>query len=240
MKIYAATQKGLQKKENEDRVVINHTILSFGKFYGELEQGILAVADGVGGNLAGAVASHYVANALGEYQSVDASLFQKINQGLIEASNSNADWRKMATTLAGVCINESGVQLFWVGNSRVYAVQGGKYLKQLTQDDTTINFLLSTGQLSPDEVEDFPKKNEIIACFGAGDESLLNMKIEALVAPPSMFLLTSDGIHDHLSIDDIEDVIQSAHSLCEICDLLINQAVQEGSTDDLSVMIGVI
>ena len=50
MKIYAATQKGVQKAQNEDRVVLNQNILSVGIYECECTEGFVAVADGVGGN----------------------------------------------------------------------------------------------------------------------------------------------------------------------------------------------
>ena len=53
MKIYAATQKGVQKARNEDRVVLNQNILSMGIRECECTEGFVAVADGVGGNNAG-------------------------------------------------------------------------------------------------------------------------------------------------------------------------------------------
>ena len=66
MKIYAATQKGVQKVQNEDRVVLNQNILSMGIHECEYAEGFVAVADGVGGNNAGAVASQFVAEELGK------------------------------------------------------------------------------------------------------------------------------------------------------------------------------
>ena len=66
MKIYAATQKGVQKAQNEDRVVLNQNILSMGIHECECTEGFVAVTDGVGGNNAGAVASQFVAEELGK------------------------------------------------------------------------------------------------------------------------------------------------------------------------------
>ena len=57
MKIYAATAKSLEHYENEDRIVVGKTILNMGSFEAEIDSGLLAIADGVGGQNAGAVAS---------------------------------------------------------------------------------------------------------------------------------------------------------------------------------------
>lgn len=59
MNIVAITQKGPNKAENEDRIILGKNIIAEGVFQTQLANGIIAVADGVGGNNAGAVASHY-------------------------------------------------------------------------------------------------------------------------------------------------------------------------------------
>ena len=48
MKVYAATQNGIHKNRNEDRVLIGSTILAAGEYSLEMPSGIVAVADGVG------------------------------------------------------------------------------------------------------------------------------------------------------------------------------------------------
>lgn len=57
MKVYAATQNGIHKNRNEDRVLIGSTILAAGEYSLEMPSGIVAVADGVGGNRAGDTAA---------------------------------------------------------------------------------------------------------------------------------------------------------------------------------------
>ena len=238
MKIIAITQKGLNKSENEDRVVAGKSIIASGTFLAEVEDGIIAVADGVGGHNAGAVASHFVANNICGLKEVSFEQMEQLNDDLVEVSKTHAGHKGMATTLSGVCMSNEKTQLFSVGNTRVYLLQSRKYLKQLTTDDTTLNYLLATCQLSPEEAENFDRKNEITACFGGGNPEFFRIKIsniEPLVAP---FMLTTDGIHDYLSVDEMEDLIE-AHGLTEICcSELIKAARSKGSVDDASVVFG--
>lgn len=238
MKIIAITQKGLNKSENEDRVVVGKSIIACGTFLAEVEDGIIAVADGVGGHNAGAVASHFVANNIGGLKEVSFEQMEQLNDDLVEVSKVHAEYKGMATTLSGVYLSNEKTQLFSVGNTRVYLLQSRKYLKQLTTDDTTLNYLLATGQLSPEEAENFDRKNEITACFGGGNPEFFRIKIsniEPLVAP---FMLTTDGIHDYLSADEMEDLIE-VHGLTEICcSELIKAARSKGSVDDASVVFG--
>ncbi|MCD7763133.1 MAG: hypothetical protein LUI14_08015 [Lachnospiraceae bacterium] len=64
VKIVAVTQKGTNKQENEDRIVAGKSVIADGIFQTDISNGIIAIADGVGGNNAGAVASHFVASRL--------------------------------------------------------------------------------------------------------------------------------------------------------------------------------
>lgn len=238
MNVIAVTQKGLNKIENEDRIIIGKTIVANGTLFSEITDGIIAIADGVGGQNAGSVASHFVANSICSMSEITVNQLKKINNELIKASEDNEGRKGMATTLSGVCIGDSNTQLFSIGNTRVYLLQSRKYLKQLTTDDTTLNYLLATGQLSAEDAKSFERKNEITACFGGGSSDLFKVKvshIEPLAAP---IMITSDGIHDYLSVDQMEDIIEE-HGLSEnACIELIKVARNNGSVDDASVVLG--
>lgn len=237
MKFYASSQIGIGKAENEDRMILGRSVIAGGSIVTDIESGIVAVADGVGGNNAGAVASHFVASRLSNADTVDLEVLSQINTDLITLSQSSLQYSKMATTLSGVRFANESTQVFHVGNTRVYTLQSGKYLKQLTVDDTTLNYLIASGQLSAEEAESFDKKNEIIACFGGGTSILFKAKVFAAdIASPIM--LTSDGIHDYLSADDLEDIIDEYGVSLQAGEKMIEAARRNGSTDDASVIIG--
>lgn len=235
MKIYAATQKGVQKAQNEDRVVLNQNILSVGIYECECTEGFVAVADGVGGNNAGAVASQFVAEELGKCDHTMEDLTE-INRKLIERSRTDDALAGMATTLTLVDFTEDSAKITYVGNTRVYAVVNGKYLKQLTRDDTTLEYLLATGQLDSFTAESFERKNEITACFGADNPALLKLKqIDA--SGLDALILTSDGIHDYVSLDEMEDIYCTENDRVKFCKKLIEQARKNGSMDDMSISV---
>ncbi len=238
MKVIAITQKGPNKAENEDRIVIGKSILASGSFVSEFSEGVLAVADGVGGNSAGAVASALVAKELCELPYVSAVSMQHINEQLLNAAEHNPQYHGMATTLTGIDIHPEASSLFNVGNSRVYLLQSGKYLKQLTVDDTTLNYLLATGQLSSEEAASFDRKNEITACFGGGKAELFRIKISTLDTVSAPVMLTSDGVHDYLSIDQMEDIIQTHGLTVQCCEAMVAAARENGSNDDISIIMG--
>lgn len=238
MNVIAVTQKGPDKKENEDRIIIGKSIIANGTLHTEIEEGVLAVADGVGGNNAGSVASHFVANSLCNVREISVEQMQEVNNELIELSELSEELKGMATTLSGVNLLDCKSQLFNVGNSRVYLLQTRKYLKQLTTDDTTLNYLLATGRLSLEEAENFERKNEITACFGGGSRNLFKIKLSNIDSFASPIMITSDGIHDYLTVDDMEDIIEEFGLSVEMCQELINVARENGSLDDASIILG--
>ena len=91
MNVIAVTQKGLNKTENEDRIIVGKTIVAGGTLFSEIESGIIAVADGVGGHNAGAVASHFVANKLCLLNEISADRLKEINDELISVSEASED-----------------------------------------------------------------------------------------------------------------------------------------------------
>lgn len=238
MNIIAITQKSPSKAENEDRIILGKNIIAEGIFQAQLVNGIVAVADGVGGNNAGAVASHYVAKQLSTLNTISEDELTRINEELISLSLECSAYENMATTLSGIASFNGTTQVFSIGNTRVYLLQGRKYLKQLTTDDTTLNYLLTTKQLSPEEVESFDRRNEITACFGGGTAHLFKMKCSTIESLSSPFILTSDGIHDYISIDLMENIIASNGITVSACKKMIAAARSAGSKDDVSVVMG--
>lgn len=237
MKIIAVTQKGTGKTENEDRIVVGKSVLAGGTLSGEIESGVLAIADGVGGNNAGSAASHFIAGKVCNLTDITVEALGEINEELLALSMKDAGYDGMAATLSGVMIADGKACLFSIGNTRVYFLQGGKYLKQMTTDDTTLNYLLETGQLSAEEAENFDRRNEITACFGGGRADLFKIKLSKLEAVVSPVLITSDGIHDFLSVDQMEDIIGEYGLTETACEEMISRARLQGSRDDASVII---
>lgn len=238
MKIIAITQKGTNKAENEDRIVIGKSVLAGGTVFAEMDNGILAIADGVGGQNAGYVASHFVANKLCFSSDVSVESLQNINSELMSLSTKEPEYSGMATTLSGILFSDGLTRLFSIGNTRVYLLQSGKYLKQLTVDDTTLNYLLATGQLASEDADKYDRKNEITACFGGGTANLFKIKLSNIDTNGAPIMITSDGIHDYLTVDQMEDIIDKFGLSENACKEIISAARDNGSCDDISIVLG--
>ena len=241
MKIYAMTEKG-DHNENEDRILINDTIVSAGTFEAKCDSDLkICVADGVGGNNAGTVASSFVCESLKTIVPSGKNDLLDINSQLLTKSTENANYSGMATTLSGICISDEKASSFHIGNTRIYVFQGS-YIKQITEDHTSVNWLVKTGKLSKKETENYDRRNEITACFGGGNPALINSLVfeernEAL-SNTKRIVLTSDGVHEYVSIDELEDVLNNdSLEPKSMCNEILSIAKANGSTDDKSIII---
>lgn len=163
--IYIATRAGKGKENSEDSVLVGSQLYSDVMDTAEIpENGFVCVADGVGGNQAGEIASSFVLEALSEcgWEEDDAlrEKLKDINNQLIVDGFGDHSRRNMATTLSGLCFGGDQMKLVHIGNTRIYAMQG-HYLKQLTSDHTVYNWLRSLGRIEEAET---CNKNEITSC----------------------------------------------------------------------------
>jgi len=238
MHIYAYSEKGIGKAENEDRIVIGHTVLSNGFLETEYSEGPIAIADGVGGNNAGAIASHFLATRLSELSVVDESILMKVNTELVEKSRGNESLINMASTLSGFTINGSTAHIFHAGNTRIYSLSQRGYLRRITKDDTVVSFLIESGQLTEEQAQAFDRKNEITTCFGGGKESILKLKTLDEGLQGQAIVLTCDGIHDYITDDQLEEMLNDSEtSHYAVLRKTVDAAREFGSLDDASIIM---
>lgn len=81
------------------------------------------------------------------------------------------------------------------------------------------------------------KKNEIVACLGGGNPKLVDRLTVFDLNHYSALLFTTDGVHDYVSIDLLEELISSGKDGTTICEEVLAAAVTAGSEDDLTVML---
>ena len=240
MKVYLLSQKGISKEASEDRILVGAEVFADQEATRFLEHGHVMLADGVGGNNAGAVAAYQVCKKMADTFELTPESFSAINEHLFAMGAANENYQNMATTATGIMFSPQATAMsYHVGNTRLYAIQAGEYLKQLTSDDTVVDYLIRTGKLSEEEAASYPARNEITSCFGGGKPSLLRIKLESLdLSQYQQFLLTCDGIHDYLNVEESEDVLgQCAGDWALALRKLIVCAKEKGSPDDCSAII---
>lgn len=236
MKVFSYMEKGSGKSVSEDTILVGDKLLKEGFYFFEQMFSCVAVADGVGGNAGGRKASEFVASSFKKIGGDDLpAAARKINDDLIAYAKEIPQEENMATTFSGIFFSESlPYKVLHVGNTRVSAIQGA-YLKQLTTDHTTVEWLRSRGMY---EVAECAPTNEITACFGSGNSARLQQLTAIDVDKKfSGYFLSSDGIHDYLEIEDIEDFVAANDFSESAFSALAQKAAENGSTDDKSVVL---
>lgn len=241
MLVYAATQTGLGKAQNEDGILLGDVFVTEPVKIEIPPQGFMAVADGVGGQAGGGMASEFILKELRHHRFWGGGLspenlrimLTNANAELIATSAKIPRLAGMATTLTAVYLDHRQNYLVHVGDTRAYVKQG-HYLKQLTQDHTLYNDLQNQGRVGEAMTVG---KNVITACFGGGDPLLLQALTITPLDVKGLIVLTSDGVHDYVDIDVLENIMLKGANPAIMCRAMIDAAVAAGSRDDLSVVM---
>lgn len=234
MKIYALTKRGTEKSQSDDRILANGIVLCETEYSAEIAQPkIIAVADGIGSYSGSDRAAQFVCEYMSAY-SGDDSLLLSCAEALMRYAEETPAERLMGTTFTAIAFCGEFCKVLHIGNTRAYSMCG-KYLKPLTKDHTTYQWYMTAGL--PEKAENC-NKSEITYCFGAGSMRYFQPVVKEI--SPSGFVLTSDGIHDFLSADELEELVFShGDDYMTACRSIAEAAVKNGSYDDMSVIIAV-
>lgn len=226
----AATHVGRVRQGNED------------SFIALPEMGLWAVADGVGGYEAGQIASSTVTTML---ESIGPAVSQQdqimrfkarilaANDSILDIASERANG-PMGSTIAALLIFQRTFTCIWAGDSRVYLLRERR-MSQLSRDHSEVQELLDQGLLTDDQAASYPRRNVITRAIGIFDDPGLEVE-SGEVEPGDVFVICSDGLTGHLSDDEILEAIDGRRSQ-EACDVLIEQTLERGAKDNVSVII---
>ena len=231
---FQLTDPGCVRDENED---------SIGHW--PHEDGLLfAVADGLGGEAAGQVASALALEVLArEMERAPGSWaaekrlrrsVQEANLAVYSKGMTVPELRKMGTTLTATALIGGNLIAAHVGDCRLYLCRDGE-LTQLTKDHTWVWEQVQYGILSPEEARTHPRRNVLSRCLGHG--VIVGIDVLSLGArPKDVVMQCSDGIHVLLAEAEIADTLRTQQPDAA-CRTLIRRAREEGGDDNLSVQI---
>jgi serine/threonine protein phosphatase PrpC len=242
----AITDVGPYFQINDDRVMINGQIISDGMIDGKSDGAcmVAAVADGVGGLQRGYEAAEIALEAIAELGQPGLGragirrIMESANQKVIDRQNETNIRNGIMTTIAAIYFCNEACYVINAGDSRVYRYRDGT-MEQLSKDHSAIQNMIDTGEITVQEARSHPKRNVVTKCLGA--EAKLNARIvdhtnEVLVN--DMFLICSDGISDCLTDGELLHVAaERGISLTEMCKHFLNQAIDHGSTDNISICV---
>lgn len=196
------THQGRIRDHNEDAVYPE----SSGTGDGPL---LIVVADGMGGHVAGEIASNLAIGRVAETAPDDASVAARervieANDRLLATVRENPDLLGMGTTMTLALFDGDGMlHIGHVGDSRAYLFRDGE-MRQLTQDHTVVAELVALGHLSPEAAERHPQRHLLTRTLGLGPVEV--DEYEYRLQPGDRVLICSDGLTVMVDDDDIREL----------------------------------
>lgn len=212
---------------------------------------VLVVSDGMGGALAGDVASRMAVDSvrdtiLGGHS--DGSLGQDTplvesltratvmaNRAIHDKSQEDSRCSGMGATFTGAAIRGDVLDFVQVGDSRGYILRKNQ-IRLATKDQSLVQQLVDVGQISEAEAETHMFRNVILQALGAqGDVTPVTGRIK--LKRGDMLLLCSDGLSGKLRSEDILNIVGSNPDLGKACDELVAEANARGGEDNITVIL---
>src|SRR5437867_10482328 len=214
---------------------------------------VLVVSDGMGGALAGDVASRMAVeavrdtllgnNADGSGCDPDSSLVDCLKHATMQA-NRNIHYKSledsrcsgMGATLTGAAVKDDKLDLIQVGDSRAYVMRG-QQIRLATKDQSLVQQLVDVGQISEEEAETHMFRNVILQALGAQTE-LAPATARIQIRKGDILLLCSDGLSGKLRIEEIREIVaRTGDDLAAACKALVDEANHRGGEDNITVVL---
>jgi protein phosphatase len=250
---------GLVRANNEDCFTISH--LSAGAGEHRRDIALLCVADGMGGHSSGEVASSMAVSAVADYlrqHGLSSALTHQLganhpfhdsqrcsqllreasleaNRRVCEAASADPSRAGMGCTLDAILlVGRQGVAAH-IGDSRIYH-RSAKKFRQISKDHTVANRLVELGQLRPEDVAANPHRSELCQAIGSKLDIQPSQHFLEL-SEGDWVLACSDGLTEHVSEQDINDVLETSDSAETATRRLINLANLNGGSDNVTIVV---
>jgi len=263
--VYAQTDVGMVRAGNEDTFLVLNLDTSdtwtpvtvegdppenLASFEQASAGTILAVSDGMGGALAGEVASRMAVEGVRDHMlffktnaTFSAFPFHERLRLAVEQANSqinnesmgNADYAGMGATFTAAGVHDGFLTLAQIGDSRCYLIRGNR-IALVTHDQSLVWQLVEAGHITEEEAETHQYKNVILQALGA--QPRVNVVVDRIaVHDGDTVLLCSDGLSGRVRSEEMLDIVTKATSLRASCEQLIQLANDRGGEDNITVIV---
>jgi protein phosphatase len=221
-----ATHAGRVRRKNEDA------------YYAEPP--LFAVADGMGGALAGELASRIAVQALGELVAEGsdeerlASTVRLANRRVAERATSDPRASGMGSTVTAALIGVHSVAFAHVGDSRAYLWRGG-VLTRLSDDHSLVAEWVKAGALAPEEAALHPQRSVITRALGADWQ----VEVDTWTTPAragDVILLCTDGLTGFVDEAAIGNALAQNDDLDVAVHALVDAANAAGGEDNITAV----
>ncbi len=215
---------------------------------------LAVVADGVGGRAGGETASRVAVEAVTRYiaesvqcyyashgESGDVFLASlqdaaaQCHEDLLELGRDQPDLEGLATTLTLWLGVWPRAYLLQVGDSRCYLLRGGE-LTQLSRDQTMAQELVDAGVMARAEAGRTRWAHTLSSAIGGRQTAPIVTRLEQEWG--NVGLLCSDGLTRHVSDERIRDRLRTMTSSRQVCEDLLQDALDGGGTDNITILVG--
>ena len=225
------TDTGRVRRQNEDAAFMDE------------ERGVFAVADGMGGHLAGEVASRMaieavqrMARAHGRADTLALrEMMRRANDGIARHAQQHPECAGMGTTLSVLWRGGRYMYIAHVGDSRIYRLRGGA-LEQITQDHSLVEELVRARIITREQARTHPRRNIITRELGTQGDNAPDL-LAADAQPGDLWLLCTDGLSGMLTDETIEAEMRRNVPLDAMADSLLSQALEAGGRDNVTLIL---
>ncbi|MEV6793741.1 Stp1/IreP family PP2C-type Ser/Thr phosphatase [Streptomyces sp. NPDC051320] len=230
LRFAAGSHKGMIREGNEDS--------------GYAGPRLLAIADGMGGQAAGEVASSEVISTLvtldddvpgSDILTSLGTAVQRANDQLRMMVEEDPQLEGMGTTLTALLWTGQRLGLVHVGDSRAYLLRDG-VLTQITQDHTWVQRLVDEGRITEEEATTHPQRSLLMRALGSGEHVEPDLSIREVRAG-DRYLICSDGLSGVVSHQTMEDTLASYQGPQETIQELIQLALRGGGPDNITCIV---
>jgi len=229
VKVGAKSDVGRVREANEDAYLVKAPLF--------------VVADGMGGHVAGDVASSLAVKVIAsEANNASASdpdtlarLVRNANSAIFDRAQSDPSLRGMGTTCTLVLLDESRAHIAHVGDSRAYRLRNDT-LEQLTEDHTLVGRMVREGKLRPEEATHHPQRSIITRVLGVDSDVQVDLQ-EIELELGDRLLLCSDGLSSMIEFDSIHRALSETDDPQSAADRLVALAIEAGGEDNVTVLV---
>jgi serine/threonine protein phosphatase PrpC len=229
VKLGAKTDVGLVRQGNEDSYLVDDPLF--------------VVADGMGGHVAGDVASSTAVDVIsGEARSADptrpetlAAIVQHANSAIWKKSQDDPALHGMGTTCTMVVIGDHMARFAHVGDSRAYILRDEE-LSQLTEDHTLVHRMVREGKISAEDADHHPQRNIVTRALGV-DPHVEVDTFSVELNNGDRILVCSDGLNSMVAGTTIRDVLIDETDPQAAADRLVQLAIDGGGEDNITVLV---
>lgn len=157
------------------------------------------------------------------------------NQRIYRIAKKYNDLEGMGTTLVTGAFIHDEIVVGNIGDSRAYQLTEAD-LEQITEDHSFANELKLRGEITEEEAKSHNKKNTLTRSLGVFDKVEVDF-FTLNKEETDLLLLCSDGLTNGLGDEKIKEILSEDSSLEEKASLLIKKALENGSTDNVTVCL---